>query len=289
MILGISGMLGNAIFRYFSEQGQHIVWGTLRNKNTLSHFDDAWYTNILSDVDVLDQDTLRILFNHINPDYVINCIGLVKQLAEVDDPLITLPINSILPHQLAKLCSCNGARLLQISTDCVFSGRKGNYTEEDISDAIDLYGKSKFIGELQYPHTLTIRTSIIGHELESKHSLVDWFLSQQTSCQGYTKAIFSGFPTIVLAQIIHDYILTHPELSGVYHVASNPISKFNLLSLIASVYCKPIQLLENATVVVDRTLNASCFNRAVGYVPPEWTALINDMHNDYQKLRKQHV
>jgi len=289
LILGISGMLGSAMFRFFSEKGVHEVWGTVRNKSTLPFFDQNHHARIISDVDVLNHLTLVTILERVKPDYVINCIGLVKQLAEVDDPLITLPINSLLPHHLARLCALSGARLLQMSTDCVFSGDKGNYTEADTSDATDLYGKSKYLGEVSYPNALTIRTSIIGHELQSQHSLVDWFLSQNENCNGYSKAIFSGFPTIVLSEIIHDFILVNQKLSGVYHVAASPISKFDLLSLISDVYGKSIQINKNDKVTIDRSLNATKFNTETGYQPPPWPHLIQSMHNYYINLRNQNV
>lgn len=277
-------MLGSATFRYFSERGIHDVWGTLRDKNTMRFFNKAQHANIIDGIDVLNQHSLVTIFEQIKPDYVINCIGLIKQLANVDDPLITLPVNSLLPHQLARLCAIHGAKLLQISTDCVFSGTKGNYTEEDISDANDLYGKSKFIGELDYDHTVTIRTSIVGHELQSRHSLVDWFLSQKQSCKGFTRAIFSGLPTITLAEIIHDYIIPNAELKGVYQVASNPISKFELLSLIALQYDQKTAIVEDNTVVIDRSLNAEKFKLATGYISPTWPVLIKQLHQYYQSL-----
>jgi dTDP-4-dehydrorhamnose reductase len=282
-------MLGSAMFRFFSEKGTHEVWGTVRSKDALSFFDPVSHANIINDIDVLNQHALATLFNKVKPDYVINCIGLVKQLAEADNPLVTLPINSLLPHQLAQLCTLNSAKLLQISTDCVFSGNKGNYTEEDISDATDLYGKSKFIGELNYAHTVTVRTSIVGHELQSKHSLVDWFLSQKETCKGYSKAIFSGLPTITLAEIIHDHIIPNSRLNGVYHVASDPISKFDLLSLIAQQYDQKTIITEDSSIVIDRSLNAGKFKLATGYVAPSWPILIKQLHQYYQSLGNHRV
>ncbi|WP_229007161.1 SDR family oxidoreductase [Methylophilus sp. Leaf408] len=289
LILGISGMLGSAMYRFFSEKNTHEVWGTVRNKSSLRFFSEKDHASIISDVDVLNHHTLVTILAQVKPDYVINCIGLVKQLAEVDDPLITLPVNALLPHQLARLCALGGARLLQISTDCVFSGNKGNYAENDISDATDLYGKSKFIGELDYAHTVTVRTSIVGHELQSKHSLVDWFLSQKETCKGYTKAIFSGLPTITLAGIIHDYIIPNTQLSGVFHVASSPVSKFELLSLIALQYDQKTALIEDNTIVIDRSLNADKFKLATGYVAPSWPVLIKQLHQYYQSLGNHRV
>ncbi len=282
-------MLGSAMFRFFSEKNTHEVWGTIRNKSTLRFFSENNHARIIADVDVLNHHTLTTILAQIKPDYVINCIGLVKQLAEVDDPLITLPINAMLPHHLARLCDLAGAKLLQISTDCVFSGCKGNYTEEDTSDATDLYGKSKFIGELDYAHTVTVRTSIVGHELQSKHSLIDWFLSQKESCKGYSKAIFSGLPTITLAEIIHDYIISNSHLQGVYHVASSPVSKFELLSLIAEQYDQKTAIIEDKSVEIDRSLNAEKFKLATGYVAPSWPVLIKQLHQYYQSLGNNRV
>lgn len=284
LILGISGMLGSAMFRFFSERNNHEIWGTVRNKNNLHFFNEKYHSNIITDVDVLDSQTLAAILERVKPDCVINCIGLVKQLAEADDPLITLPVNSLLPHNLAKLCASAGVRLVQISTDCVFSGSKGNYTEDDISDATDLYGKSKFIGELDYAHTVTLRTSIIGHELQTKHSLVDWFLSQKETCRGYTQAIFSGLPTISLAEIIYDYILPNAHLRGVYHVSSSPISKFELLSLIALEYKKNIVIVKDESITINRSLNSDKFRRETGYVAPSWPLLIKQLHQYYQSI-----
>jgi len=166
-----------------------------------------------------------------------------------------------------------------MSTDCVFSGAKGNYTEQDISDAEDLYGKSKFIGEVDYPHSITLRTSIIGHELNSTHGLIEWFLAQQGSCRGYRRVIFSGLPTVVLAQVIRDVVIPKPELFGVYHVAAQPISKFDLLKLVAEVYGKTIDIVPDDVLVIDRSLNAQRFFVATGYKVPTWRDLIKTMYS----------
>ena len=147
-----------------------------------------------------------------------------------------IPINSLLPHRLARLCELSGARLVHISTDCIFAGDKGGYLETDPSDAIDLYGRSKFLGEVSYRNSVTLRTSIIGHELQSSHGLINWFLAQDKQCKGFSQAIFSGLPTVVLAGIIRDVVIPNEDLFGVYHVASQPISKYNLLKLVADVY-----------------------------------------------------
>ena len=279
LVLGASGMLGNAMMRVLSEGSEHAVYGTVRSAAAKRHFDAPLAERLIDGVDVEHQDSLLQAFIRVRPDVVVNCVGLIKQLADADDALQAIPMNALLPHRLARLCELVGARLVHMSTDCVFSGDKGNYRESDPSDAKDLYGRSKYLGEVAYPHTITLRTSIIGHELQSAHGLVDWFLSQQDRCNGYTRAIFSGLPTVALAGVVRDVVLPRPELSGVYHVAAQAISKFDLLALIADVYGKKIELVASDKLVIDRSLNAQRFNDATGYVPPSWPELIALMHS----------
>jgi dTDP-4-dehydrorhamnose reductase len=213
----------------------------------------------------------------VRPAVVINCIGLVKQLSQADDPLEALPINALLPHRLARLCDVAEARLVHISTDCVFSGKRGQYQESDLPDAGDLYGRSKLLGEVDSPH-LTLRTSIIGHELNSAHGLVDWFLSQQTSVKGFTRAVFSGLPTVELARVVRDHVLTNPELQGLYHVSSAPIAKHDLLHLVARTYDKQIGIEPDDRLVIDRSLDSTRFRERTGYEPPSWQQLVERMH-----------
>jgi dTDP-4-dehydrorhamnose reductase len=279
LVLGVSGMLGNAILRVMHEKQEIQVFGTARSVSVIKYFSADIARNIITGCDMTDHDTIVKLFAQVSPDVVINCIGLIKQLPGADDPLITLPINTLLPHRLANLCNLIGARLVHMSTDCVFSGKKGDYIEDDISDASDLYGKSKYLGEVDYPYAVTLRTSIIGHELHSAHGLVDWFLSQQGHCKGYKRVIFSGLPTVVLAEIIRDIVMVHLGLSGIYHVAAKPISKYDLLKLVADVYGKPIEIVPDDSLVIDRSLNAERFKQATGYMVPEWIDLIKKMHS----------
>lgn len=277
LVFGATGMLGKAVFRVLSENTCYEVWGTIRSNDDRHHFTSA-QDRIISGVDVLNVDALVNVLNRVKPDVVINCIGLVKQLAESSNPLHVLPVNAMLPHRLANLCGLANARLIHVSTDCVFSGRKGNYTEADISDSEDLYGKSKYIGEVNdLPHAITLRTSIIGHESKTRHSLVDWFLSQEGNVKGYTKAIFSGLPTVELARVIDEYVLPNPDLSGLYHVSAEPISKYDLLQLIATEYGKKITIEPDGHVMIDRSLGSGRFSSATGYVAPHWPELVKLM------------
>ena len=188
-------------------------------------------------------------------------------------------INALLPHRLARLCEVTGARLVHMGTDCVFSGAKGMYTEADASDAKDLYGRSKYLGEVDYPHAITLRTSIIGHELNGSRSLVGWFLAQEGSVKGFKRAIFSGLPTVEIARLIRDYVIPYPDLHGLYHVSAEPINKFDLLTLVANHYGKSIDILRDETFVIDRSLDSTRFRAVTGFHPAPWDELIRVMHN----------
>lgn len=281
LILGVTGMLGSAVFRVFHADEQNEVWGTMRDEAARRFFPERFHDRLLDGVDVLDPDTLAETLSRAGPDLVINCVGLIKQLAAAQSPLRALPINAMLPHRLARLCALADARLIHVSTDCVFSGRAGGYREADRSDAEDLYGKSKFIGELHdAPRAVTLRTSIIGHELASNHALVDWFLSQEGEVNGYTGAIFSGLPTVELARVMRDYVAPNPQLQGLYHVAARPIDKFSLLRLVAEVYGKEIAITPDDKLRVDRSLSSERFTQATGYVAPPWPELVRIMYEN---------
>jgi dTDP-4-dehydrorhamnose reductase len=278
LVLGSSGMLGNAMLRVLSLGQEMEVFGTARSASVVRLFEPDLSRRIITGIDVENQDSLVRAFAEVRPEVVVNCVGLIKQLQDADDPLQALPINAMLPHRLARLCEFGCARLVHISTDCVFSGAKGNYRECDFSDAEDLYGKSKFIGEVAYPHTITLRTSIIGHELASAHGLIGWFLAQEGSVKGYRRAIFSGLPTVELARVVRDVVLPRRTLSGLYHVAAAPISKYDLLKLVATVYGKPTEIIEDYEVAIDRSLNAERFFNATGYSAPSWPELVKRMY-----------
>ena len=282
-------MLGNAMFRILVEAENMQVIGSLRSSSYRKHFPASMQQSLYSGVDVKCTDDLAEFIADQRPDVIINCIGLVKQLSSSKDPMQAIAINSLLPHRLAYMCQLANARLVHFSTDCVFSGNKGSYTESDLSDAEDLYGKSKFLGEVSAPHAVTVRTSIIGHELESKNGLIDWFLSSSGSIKGFTKMIFSGLPTNELAAIVRDYILKDASLHGVYHVSSKAISKYQLLAIVAEVYGKEIQIAPDDEVVLDRSLVSTRFRELTGYNPPEWRDLVQSMYSYSQKSYSSHV
>ena len=279
-------MLGHTLFRHLALQLNLDVYATVRSPKCLSlWFSQGLLKKICADVDANNFDSVTNIIASIQPDIVINCIGLVSKFRIANDLLSLINVNARFPHQVALLCQSVGAKLIHISTDGVFDGKKGMYTESDEVNISDIYGMSKFLGEVRYPHCLTLRTSIIGHELKGKSGLLEWFLAQNGKVRGYSRAMYSGFPTIELAKIISDYILPNENISGVYHVSSVPISKYDLLCLIADRYVKKIEIEPSDEVVIDRSLDSSIFRSLTGYTPPSWPELINKMYLDYIKYK----
>ena len=277
LILGGSGMLGHQLWRGL--HAQHDTWVTLRRPvaDFAAHnlFDEAKAIQL---DDITDDTALERALGQAKPEAVINCVGLIKQRDEASDEALTLRVNAEFPHRLAKRCGEAGARLIHFSTDCIFAGTKGNYTESDPSDAADLYGQSKHQGEVADAHSVTLRTSVIGHELDTNLALLDWFLSQRgQAISGFTKAIYSGFTTLEMARIVDRILTQHPALSGVWHVASESISKFALLQLCREKLGWEGVIEPNDEFVCDRSLNADRFNQATGYTPPSWEAMISEL------------
>ncbi|MBT3912101.1 MAG: SDR family oxidoreductase [Verrucomicrobia bacterium] len=277
LILGGSGMLGHQLWRGL--HAQHDTWVTLRRPvadfEVHNLFDEA---KAIQFDDITDDTALERALGQAKPEAVINCVGLIKQRDEASDEALTLRVNAEFPHRLAKRCGEAGARLIHFSTDCIFAGTKGNYTESDPSDAADLYGQSKHQGEVADAHSVTLRTSVIGHELATNLALLDWFLSQRgQAIRGFTKAIYSGFTTLEMARIADRILTQHTDLSGVWHVASEPISKFGLLELCREKLGWEGVIEPNDEFVCDRSLNADRFNAATGYTPPSWEAMIGEL------------
>lgn len=277
-VLGATGMLGHAMVRYFGADPAYRTVAISRSNDARRLFAAGLDVEFVGGVEAADPDSLVGAIGEIRPDVLVNCVGVVKQLAHAAEVLTAVPLNSLLPHRLSALCKAAGSRLVHVSTDCVFSGAKGGYVESDKPDAADVYGLSKFLGEVGEPHCITLRTSIIGHELRTRHSLVEWFLSQERSVKGYTEAIFSGVPTVELARIVRDHVLPNPELHGLYHVSAEPINKHDLLKLVAAQYGKQIEIVPDGSLRIDRSLDSGRFRRQTGYQPPAWPELVATMH-----------
>lgn len=283
LVLGGEGMLGHKVFQTLTPRFD--TWATFQQAGgPWTHYpmyERVESTRLLIGVNAMNFETIVRAFAQAKPDVVINCIGIIKQLKVAKDPVISILLNSLFPHRLADLCAATGARMFHMSTDCVFSGRKGNYTETDVSDAEDLYGRTKLLGEVDRPGCLTIRTSIFGRDFVKNSALLEWFLSQRgKTVKGFTRAIYTGFPTQVLARIMGDLVEGYPELSGLYQVASAPISKYDLLVKIKEAMNLSIEILPDAEFFCDRSLDAARFVVATGYIIPSWDEMIAELAQD---------
>jgi dTDP-4-dehydrorhamnose reductase len=280
LVLGGSGMLGHKLVQRW--QGEFDVWTTLRGK--LADYDRFGIFDrekTIESVSATNPAALSTAIEEVRPDVIFNAVGVVKQVPTAKNTVTTLLINAVLPHQLADLAAKIGARLIHISTDCVFDGARGLYSEDDEPNATDLYGKSKALGEVTADNCLTLRTSIIGRELTTSHGLVEWALANRGgSVNGFANAIFSGFPTVVLADIISTLIKDHPSLSGLYHVSSEPINKFDLLNLIKTSYKIDLDIERFEDFRIDRSLDSTKFRRTTGFSPAPWSEMIATMTND---------
>ena len=276
LILGGDGMLGHRLWHHFV--GCHETRVTLRmGIEAYSGFSMFDADCAFSGIDVRHEGDLLGVFADFRPEAVINAIGIVKQRDEAKAALPSLELNAVFPHRLSNICAAAGARMIHLSTDCVFSGDRGGYTENDPSDARDLYGRTKYLGEVSDDHCVTLRTSIIGLELSRKASLIEWFLAQRGTISGYRKAIYTGFTTMEMARIIERILTRHPDLSGLWQVASAPIDKYNLLSGLSTRLGRDdIQIQPDDSFVCDRSLVGDRFTGATGYHAPDWDEMLDE-------------
>lgn len=276
LILGGDGMLGHQLLKYL--QPRHETKVTLR-QDLNAYFPMGLFhkSNSYDATDIRSFERLVEVFADFQPQAVINAVGIVKQRPDAKESIPSLEINALLPHRLSVLCKGIGARLIHLSTDCVFSGKKGNYLESDPSDAGDLYGKTKYLGEVHEANSLTLRTSIIGRELSRHTSLLDWFLAQTGTVKGFTNAIYTGFTTLEMSRIIEKMLLEFPHASGVYQVSSEPINKYELLLLFREKLGHEIDIISDNTFCCDRSLNSTRFRTEFNYTPPSWSAMIEEL------------
>lgn len=297
LILGASGMLGHKLCQRLPGKGHEVVATVRQPRQRYAPYKEVFgQAHLVDGIDAMDFESLATLVKKEKPFAVINCVGLIKQHHDAENRLLAVALNSYLPHRLDALCADQGARLVHFSTDCVFSGHKGQYRERDLSDAQDIYGRSKYLGETDGPagYTVTLRSSIIGRELIGpKHGLFEWFLSQRGKrISGFSKAIYSGFSTIEMARIVARVLAAKQALRGVYQVASAPISKFDLLALLREIGAYPVEITANRDFACDRSLVMERFTEATGYVAPAWKAMLEEMIADstpYDAYETAHV
>lgn len=282
-VAGASGMLGHKVFQTLRNRLDGTV-ASIRGRRV-----DPPYraipllqsNDIAECFDALHLDSVRQQLRSYRPDVVVNCIGVVKQRSASHDPVQTIAVNSLLPHVMAETCAEWRGRIIHVSTDCVFTGSRGRYAESDVPDATDLYGRSKLLGELATPGSLTLRTSIIGRELTQRASLLEWLLSNDGgSVRGFTRAIYSGVTTNHLAAILATVITDFPNLNGIYHLAAEPISKYDLLLLLRAAYGLNLEITPDDSLVCDRSMLGDKLRAATGYRAPSWPQLIAELASD---------
>jgi len=291
LVLGGDGMLGHKMYQTLLARYPATACTVFRSLDVPFYrkVDLFRQGRVIGDVDAMDLASLGEHLRCLKPAFIVNCIGIVKQREEATAAIPSITINSLLPHKLAEFASEWGGRVIHFSTDCVFSGKHGSYTEDSPSDAEDLYGKSKYLGEVKAENALTLRTSIIGRELANFRSLLEWFLAQRgkTVC-GFRRVIYSGVTTNFLAQRVGDLIADHPQLSGLYQVTSAPISKYDLLCLLRDAFKLDVEIVPDENQVSDRSMIGDRFLQATGYRSPDWPSLLAQIVNDptpYEKWR----
>ncbi|MEU2611994.1 SDR family oxidoreductase [Micromonospora sp. NPDC007271] len=279
LVMGATGMLGHTLVRQLNEAPGLDVHASARTTADLSTvFPPDVAARITGGVDVRDMAHVEQLLGRVRPEVVVNCVGIIKQRPDVQDAIHTVTLNALFPHLLARECARRDIRLIHVSTDCVFSGDRGSYVETDIPDPPDLYGRSKLLGEPGDP-ALTLRTSIVGHELASNRSLVDWFLSQTHEVRGFTKAIYSGVTTTEFARLLSSVVFPREDLTGMYHVAASPITKHDLLHLVAEAYDWPGRIVPDDRLSCDRSMSAEALALRTGYRPPAWPQMISQLRD----------
>jgi len=283
LILGGAGMLGHKMFQHLRTRYPE-TWCTIRGAVTdpaFRHIALFQQGQVIEGVDAMNLPALAALLHDRQPDVIINCVGIIKQRHEAKAYIPSITINALLPHQLAEWGKDWGARIIHFSTDCVFNGKRGGYREEDFSDAEDLYGKSKYLGEVTCENAVTLRTSIIGRELSHFQSLLEWFLRQQgQTIQGFTRAYYSGVTTNYLARLVGDLITDFPQLSGRYQVTSPTIAKYDLLCLLRDAFTLPVTIMPNTEAFCDRSMYGDVFRQATGYPEPDWPSLVRELADD---------
>jgi len=277
LIFGGDGMLGHQLLA--SWRDRHDVWATLRQgREAYAAHAALLGERVLPGIDVRRLQDVIDALAAVRPEAVVNAVGIVKQRATAKEAIPSLEVNALFPHRLAQVCAAAGARMVHLSTDCVFSGEKGRYVESDPPDARDLYGRTKLLGEVAEPHCLTLRTSIIGLELSRRASLVEWFLAQRGRIRGYRKAIYSGLTTREMARAIEHFLVRQPELNGVWQLASEPIDKCDLLTRLARRLGRTdVEIVPDDELACDRSLDGSALRARTDYRIPSWDAMIAEL------------
>ena len=281
LILGGNGMIGHKLYQVISKKYPN-TWVLFKKKYELVQNNLLYKKDfVIDDFDVCDFSRLIQLLNNLKVDIIINAIGLTIRRNVYEIQSKSILINSVLPHVLNEWVISNDKRLIHFSTNCVFSGKDGFYNEESFVDSNDFYGRSKALGEIISTNSLTLRSSMIGRELENKTELLEWFLSNKNgTVSGYNKAIYSGITTNCMADFVVKIIENYPDMNGLYNVSSEKITKFDLLKLFNEYFDTNITIIPNNLFATNKALNSEKFFKKTGFIKPDWVDLIKDLVND---------
>lgn len=286
LVVGASGMLGHEAVRVLAPDFE--VWGACRNPKALPDLGIP-ADRVLANLDATDRGCAYRLVAATRPDLVINAVGIVKQHADAKAAIPSIEVNSLWPHVLADACARRDARMVHVSTDCVFSGSRGGYVESDVSDVFDLYGRSKLLGEVtDRGNAITLRTSIIGWQLGAPTGLAGWFATHRDEkLKGFTKTVFSGLTTRALTEVVRDVVMPDASLCGLWHVSADAIDKYTLLTKLAAKLDWDVDITPSGGPVTDRSLDSTRFRERTGWVPPSWDAMLEALaveYADYERV-----
>ena len=280
IVLGASGLIGSYMFRELSKTFE--TFGTIR-KSKIKYKDIALFKSnkIIDNIDILNLDNLNKLLESLKPNIIVNCIGVTKRKIS-DNLLDVIKINSIFPHELVKWGLINSARIIHFSTDCVFNGLTGNYNEKSNTNAFDIYGKTKALGEIQYDNCLTIRSSFIGRELFDKTELLEWVISNNgKKIKGFKKTMYSGVSALFLSKFIKNIINDHIKLNGLFQLSTDiPISKYDLICLIRDCFDLNIEIIPENNKYHCPTLDNSKLKNKMNFEIPSWKEMLVELKNN---------
>ncbi len=279
LVFGASGMIGHQMWYKLNKEFPGHVYGTVRQ--SLNHYEqfkifDSKY--LIPNLDATDFAKVLQVLDQVKPDVVLNCIGITLRKPEAKNLELCTEVNSLFPQRLDKWAAQHQKRLIHFSTDCVFAGSDGMYSETSIPDAQDIYGKTKFLGEVSGSHSLTLRCPIIGREIEGKTELVEWFLKQKNNkIKGYANAIYSGITSAEMARQIILIIRKFSNLTGLYQISAAPISKYELLQLLNQISGLGVTIDKDEGYSTNKSLDSKKYRQVTGYVPPLWSAMLTEM------------
>lgn len=284
LILGGSGMLGHRLWLYLPARFPDIYTTLHKDRNKYDKYN--LFNNkkkVIDNIDAVDFSVVERVLDKIRPDVILNCIGITKRRDEINNMALCINLNSLFPHNLANWGEINKAKIITFSTDCIFDGKTGNYIEENLPSASDIYGKTKALGELRGTNTLTLRSSFIGPELFQGSELLEWFLAQTGPVKGFKNAIYSGLTTFELCRVVEKILVSYPQASGLYNVSSDPITKFDLLMLIKKEMDLSVEIVPDETFCCDRSLDSSRFRKEFNYIPPSWEVMVQELSAEFKR------